>query len=662
MSTKLRKCLSLVLVTMLLASISISGSFSASADTQTGDGLAAYAMNAYNEGWQYVWGGASYGYVDCSGLIYSYGVGGGRTDSQMLAASPESGYVSDGVPDIPGLGLWQPGHVGVYIGDGMAVDARDEVSNVCYSSVASKDWVMWFKVSGVTYDGTGVTNVSPSTDTASDNSDTDTHTDTDDSTVLKIGDSGAEVRVLQERLKTLGYFVDGTTEYFGNYTESCLMEFQTEAGLTATGVYDKETQSKLLSDNAPKKTVVAETDSEDVQTDTTYFYSEQDYSDGSDVFETDSEIIYTENSTDIFIDTDSTTDTEVSNSSDTSVDSYFAEFEEYEHSDSESDTDYAVVYKIGDEDEKVAVIQQKLSDLGYYYGETDGIYNEFTASAVEQFQTAMNLNVTGEADEKTCIILFGERTNSGSDADLYENTETDVIYFLNEGTVSNEVTDMQDRLIELRYLTGTASGKYDAATVEAVKLFQEVNGYPANNYITDGQFKLLMTGNAQKSPEYSNLKLGYEGEDVVNLQNTLVKCNYLSYSDIPQLGIYDNATENAVISAQQKLSQTPNGVADETFVTMLRATSQSQQEEKTTNAVVTASNATSSALSEAKTSVDVPKTGVENFLSTTFTLVVIGVTLLIGLFFVTVHYWNVSMEKRRKRAKKAMTVSGYRRR
>ena len=89
MSKILRRCLSLVLVIMLLASFSLGGTLNASADNKTGDGLAAYAMRAYNEGWAYVWGGASPGAVDCSGLIYSYVEGGESALGVLLDKSGE---------------------------------------------------------------------------------------------------------------------------------------------------------------------------------------------------------------------------------------------------------------------------------------------------------------------------------------------------------------------------------------------------------------------------------------------------------------------------------------------------------------------------------------------------------------------------------------------
>lgn len=675
MSTKLRKCLSLVLVTMLLASISIRGAFTASADTQTGDGLAAYAMTAYNEGWQYVWGGASYGYVDCSGLIYSYGVGGGRTTEQMLAAATESGYVSDGVPDIPGIGLWQPGHVGVYVGNGMAVDARDEISNVCYSSVDSKSWVMWFKIAGVTYGDTDVTNQTQPTDTSSDTVDTDT---SKSDVILEKGDSGADVNALQERLKVLGYFHDNTTEYFGSYTESCLIEFQKAAGLDATGVYNEATKKALMADNAPAVVPESNTeidsnqeDSETTATDSEVQSVDSDVTDiVEDALDSDSEVTYfeeteTDSAESEVIDTYSSQVEEEMNDTEVSDDgNLFANFDEYDTSDdAESDTDdlSGHMYQVGDEGEDIVSIQQKLTELQYYYGEINGVYNDETAYALARYQYDVNLSVTGVIDEPTWELLFTDTNGEDEDTDT-DSSEKPENFYLKEGMATDEVTDMQDKLIELRYMTGSASGVYDEATAMAVQLFQEVNGFPATRYINEEQFDLLLSGNAEKSPEYGNLMLGYEGEDVINLQNILVSMNYLDYSGLAQLGLYDETTKDAVIKAQNDLNVEASGTANEEFVTMLQKQSQKEQSSSTTNAVVSASNATTSALSSAVTNVDVPKTGVEGYINKTFTAVVIGVTMLVILFVITVHYWNVSMEKRRKRARKMTTVSSYRRR
>ena len=124
------------------------------ASNSSGVGLSAHCIKAYNENWQYVYGSATPGYVDCSGLIWTYnGVGGNRCD--MLGSSREWGYVSNGIPRIHGLGLHQPGHVGVYIGSNQAIDARGTGYNCVLHNPYSKSWVEWFKISGVSYPNTG---------------------------------------------------------------------------------------------------------------------------------------------------------------------------------------------------------------------------------------------------------------------------------------------------------------------------------------------------------------------------------------------------------------------------------------------------------------------------------------------------------------------------
>ena len=151
----IKKALAVVASLMIAVSTVSVGSFSASAVSgATGVGLAEHAMTAYYEDWSYVYGGSSAGAVDCSGLFITYmGVGGNRTN--LLGSSSESGNVSDGIPRIHGLGLWQPGHVGIYVGSGMAVDARDEAQDMVYHDVSSKKWQKWFKVAGVNYPTTG---------------------------------------------------------------------------------------------------------------------------------------------------------------------------------------------------------------------------------------------------------------------------------------------------------------------------------------------------------------------------------------------------------------------------------------------------------------------------------------------------------------------------
>lgn len=115
----------------------------------TNAGMVEWAIKAYGERWSYVWGGSSPGAVDSSGLIYSYS-GGARTTEAMYGTSVERGSIST-MPEIPGLGLYQPGHVGVYVGSGMCIHAKSEQTGVVYESVSANHWTSWFKIPGIEY-------------------------------------------------------------------------------------------------------------------------------------------------------------------------------------------------------------------------------------------------------------------------------------------------------------------------------------------------------------------------------------------------------------------------------------------------------------------------------------------------------------------------------
>ena len=116
----------------------------------SGGDMANWAQNAYNSGWQFVWGGAQAGAVDASGLIYSLVGGRFRTTEDMFANAPERGSISS-MPDTPGLGLYMPGLVGVYVGGGMCICALNENAGVTRMSVSAMPWSAWFRIPGVEY-------------------------------------------------------------------------------------------------------------------------------------------------------------------------------------------------------------------------------------------------------------------------------------------------------------------------------------------------------------------------------------------------------------------------------------------------------------------------------------------------------------------------------
>lgn len=397
-----KKVLSLTIIVALLAGICVMSTITSSA-SGTGTGLAEWALNAYNSGWSYVYGGASPGAVDCSGLIYSY-AGGIRTGDAQLYASDYTGSVSGGVPRIHGLGLWKPGHVGIYVGNDMAVDARGSQWGVCYESVYTHGWTTYFKVAGVTYPTTGFVNFNGSkyyyedgqyvvnttktidgvsysfdasgkctssnktSSSSSDNSSSEKETTS--SSTLKRGSSGERVVKLQSRLAELGYYNGVIDGYFGEGTEEAFKLFQEAAGLYVDGLAGSDIDC-LYADDAPR---------------------------------------YEGNITSDFEIENNKEDDEIAQTSmmDENTDEQNEESEDAESEDSETEETAPTSYSKGDYHEEIVNIQNRLSELSYYNGTADGSFGSMTEDAVKSFQSTNGITATGVVDEFTHDVLFSE--------------------------------------------------------------------------------------------------------------------------------------------------------------------------------------------------------------------------------------------------------------
>ena len=158
--------------------------------------LVQWAIGAHSSGWGYVWG--TYGHVltrsyyeaklaqypegvgnyadfilanwlgkrtaDCVGLVKGYcwfdpeaqSIGyavNGMPDiatEQMIEWCDEKGSIST-MPEIPGLLLWMDGHVGIYIGDGYAIEAMGTRYGVVKTQVAGRGWQKWGKIPCIEY-------------------------------------------------------------------------------------------------------------------------------------------------------------------------------------------------------------------------------------------------------------------------------------------------------------------------------------------------------------------------------------------------------------------------------------------------------------------------------------------------------------------------------
>lgn len=166
--------------------------------------LAAYAIQAWENNWGYVWG--TYGDIltqslldykiqqypngvgnykefieenwlgrrttDCVGLIKGYGwldtssmsihyATNGMPDysaNQMYQSAKNAGGVAgvdygtmDTMPDIVGLAVWKEGHIGVYIGNGYVIEAMNTMKGIGKTKVEGRGWEGWCKLPYIEY-------------------------------------------------------------------------------------------------------------------------------------------------------------------------------------------------------------------------------------------------------------------------------------------------------------------------------------------------------------------------------------------------------------------------------------------------------------------------------------------------------------------------------
>ena len=102
--------------------------------------------------------------VDCMGLIKSYlwydpkdnaihYNGGGMPDigcDRLFRQAEQKGTI-DTIPEIEGLAVYAEGHIGVYIGNGWAIDAQSTTKGMTKTKVTDRKWTHWFKIPYIRY-------------------------------------------------------------------------------------------------------------------------------------------------------------------------------------------------------------------------------------------------------------------------------------------------------------------------------------------------------------------------------------------------------------------------------------------------------------------------------------------------------------------------------
>ena len=223
-----------------------------------------------------------------------------------------------------------------------------------------------------------------------------------------------------------------------------------------------------------------------------------------------------------------------------------------------------VLLKNGSSGLEVRKLQGRLAELGYYAGGVDGLYGDSTASAVKAFQRNNGLSADGQAGAQTQTKLYSASARYANNP--VNKGDPEQVRSLSLGMTGNDVYALQERLIELRYLTGVADGVYGPETQEAVAAYQRNNNLEADGMAGLATLRKLSgssraaTGASATNPPSgtATLREGDTGEAVYALQLRLFELGY--YSGRID-GRFTEETTEAVKAFQRANGLTADGIA-----------------------------------------------------------------------------------------------------
>lgn len=189
---------------------------------------------------------------DCVGLIKGY----------LWSATPTSAPVYNGAQDVSVAGLYDAceqrgpigtipdepgvcvfmrelGHVGVYVGGGMAIEAMGHAYGVVTTALASRPWAFWGKPRWISYGGAAEPAADPKPDVET------CHVELP---LLKQGATGEAVRAAQQLLLLRGFDLPrwGADGDFGGETAAACTAMQTAAGITVDKEIGPESWAALI--------------------------------------------------------------------------------------------------------------------------------------------------------------------------------------------------------------------------------------------------------------------------------------------------------------------------------------------------------------------------------------------------------------------------------
>lgn len=251
-----------------------------------------------------------------------------------------------------------------------------------------------------------------------------------------------------------------------------------------------------------------------------------------------------------------------------------------------------IILELGDSGEDVRTIQRQLNRISANYPSIpkipsiNGIFDNETRLAVQQFQRIFNLSPDGRVGKATWYKIKQIYNGVKELSELYSEgitiTEAERQFreILQEGDTGNDIRILQYYLNFLGFFYDTlpritVDGNFGNETKNAVITFQNQFGLPADGivgrqtwYTIQDQYDEVLRTLPSEYSSYSSLlypgyyiTTGATGKVVEQLQTfiNVISSNNQSVPTVTVDGVYGPSTQNAVRAIQNLTGQTPNG-------------------------------------------------------------------------------------------------------
>ncbi len=216
-------------------------------------------------------------------------------------------------------------------------------------------------------------------------------------------------------------------------------------------------------------------------------------------------------------------------------------------------TPVPILLNKGDTDEElVPAIQHRLMELNYMdFDEPTPLFGPTTLQAIKAFQRRSGMEPDGVINNAVYDLLMND------DA---------VVYVASAGDEGDDITEIQQRLVELDYLKSGATGYFGTDTEAAVKKFQKTNSLKDDGKVGEQTKEMLYSDSAK--PNYA--AYGEVSEEIKTLQQRLKKLGYLNTE--PD-GIFGRDTVTAVGLFQEQHELIADGYIGPQTKTLLMSSS-----------------------------------------------------------------------------------------